>query len=150
MTTTAGTTGQQALQLGQALIESFNQGDLARFRGMLAPDVVYEETGTGRRLEGADAYIAALESWKRAIPDATGTIRKSVADGDTAMFEVVWEGTHSGPLESPAGAIPASGKRVRVPAVVASTVRGDKVTSVRHYLDVLSLLQQIGAMPAGG
>jgi ketosteroid isomerase-like protein len=29
-------------------------------------------------------------------------------------------------------------------------VQDGKVTSVRHYLDVLALLQQIGAMPAPG
>jgi predicted ester cyclase len=112
--------------------------------------VVYEETGTGRRLEGPDVYIAALEAWKRAIPDVRGTIRHSTASGDTAVFELMWEGTHTGALDSPGGTIPASGKRVHVPAALASTVQGDKVREVRHYLDVLSLLQQIGAIPAPG
>ena len=148
--TTTDTKSQQALQIGQALLEAFNDADWPRFRERLAPDVVYEETGTGRRLEGAEAYMAALEGWKRAIPDARCTIRQSIASGDTAMFELVWEGIHSGPLESPGGASPASGKQIYVQAAFASTVQGDKVTSVRHYLDVLTLLQQIGAMPAPG
>jgi steroid delta-isomerase-like uncharacterized protein len=148
--TTTDTRGQQALQIGQALLEAFNDTNWPRIREALAPDVVYEETGTGRRLEGTEAYMAALEGWKRAIPDARCTIRQSIASDDTAVFELVWEGTHSGPLESPGGTIPASGKRIRVLAALASTVRGDKVTSVRHYLDVFALLQQIGAIPAPG
>jgi steroid delta-isomerase-like uncharacterized protein len=148
--TTTDTKSQQALNIGQALLEAFNDADWPHFREMLAPSVVYEETGTGRRLEGADAYMAALAAWKQAIPDARGKIRQSTASGDTAMFELVWEGTHSGPLETPGGPIPASGKHIYVQAALASTVQDGKVTSVRHYLDVLTLLQQIGAMPAPG
>jgi steroid delta-isomerase-like uncharacterized protein len=146
--TTTGASGQQALQIGQALLEAFNDANWPRFREALAPEVVYEETGTGRRIQGTEAYMTALEGWKRAFPDARCTIRQSIASGDTAVFELVWEGTHSGPLESAAGTIPPSGKRIRVPAAFASTVQGDKATSLRHYLDVLALLQQIGAMPA--
>jgi steroid delta-isomerase-like uncharacterized protein len=148
--TTADTTSQQALQIGQALLEAFNDTDWPRVREGLSPDVVYEETGTGRRLEGIEAYMAALEGWKRAFPDARCTIRHSLASGDTAVFALMWEATHTGPLESPGGAIPASGKRIRVPAALASTIQSNKATSVRHYLDALSLLQQIGAIPAPG
>ena len=146
--TTADTT--DALQLGQLLLEAFNEANWPRFREALAPDVTYEETGTGRRLEGTEAYMAALEGWKRAIPDVHCTIRNRIAAGDTAGFELVWEGTHSGPLDSKGGAIPASGKQIRVLAALASTSQGNKVKSVRHYLDVLTLLHQIGAIPSPG
>jgi steroid delta-isomerase-like uncharacterized protein len=148
--TTMDTMSQQALQIGQALLTAFNDADWPRFREMLAPTIVYEETGTGRRLEGVEAYMAALAGWKEAIPNARGSIRQSLASGDTAMFELVWEGIHSGPLETPGGPIPASGKQIYVQAALVSTVQNGKVTGVRHYLDVLTLLQQIGAMPAPG
>ncbi len=146
--TTADTTAQQVLQIGQASLEAFNDADWPRYREMMAPDVVYEEHATGRRIEGLDAYMAAAQGWKQAIPDGRSTIRHSTASGDTAVFEVVWEGTHSGPLESPGGTIPASGKRIRIPAALAVAVQGDKVRSIRHYFDLFSLLQQIGAIPA--
>ena len=38
-------------------VEAFNVGDWARLRATLHPNVVYEETGTQRRVEGADAYV---------------------------------------------------------------------------------------------
>jgi len=147
--TTADGTSQQALRVSQSLLEAFNDADWTRYRELLAPDIVYEETGTGRRIEGTEAYLVVLEVWKRGIPDARGTIRHSLASGDTAVFELLWEGTHSGPLESPGGVIPASGKRIRVPAALVSTIQGGKAKSIRHYVDVLSLLQQIGAVPMG-
>ena len=39
------------------LIEAFNVGNWKRLRAMLHPDVVYEETGTQRRVDSADAYV---------------------------------------------------------------------------------------------
>ena len=47
---TAGTSA--ALQLGMDALEAFNAAGWSRYRGLLAPEIVYEETGTGRRLEG--------------------------------------------------------------------------------------------------
>jgi len=146
--TTTGTSGRSALDIGRDLLGAFDTADWPGFRALLASGVVYEETGTGRRLEGIEAYMAALDAWKRAIPDAHSSIRASFASGDTAVFELIWRGRHSGPLETPSGPIPASGKTVEVAAALATTVEGGKVTSIRHYLDVLRLLQQIGAIPA--
>ncbi len=148
--TTSDATAQQALQTGQNLLEAFNNSDWPRYRELLAPDVVYHETGTGRRIEGVEAYMGVLETWKRGFPDGRGIIHHSVASGDTAMFELVWEATHSGPLESPGGVLPASGKRIQVSAALATTIQGGKARSIRHYIDLLSLLRQIGAMPAPG
>lgn len=54
---------------------------------------------------------------------------------------------HTGPLVGPAGTIPASNKRTKVSAVQVVTVEGDKVKLTRHYFDLMSLLQQIRAIP---
>ena len=45
------TEGSQALRLVHELVDAFNAGDWSRFRGGLADDVTYEETGTGRRIQ---------------------------------------------------------------------------------------------------
>ena len=38
------------------------------------------------------------------------------ASGNTAVLEVTWKGTHTGPLTTAEGTIPASGKRQETPA----------------------------------
>ena len=129
------------------LIDAFNQSDWARFKALLAPDIRYEETGTQRRLEGADAYVQLCQGWKNAFPDATGTIRNTAASNNTVAQELTWEATHTGPLESPTGTIPPSGKRALTQATVWLIFQGDKAQEIHHHLDVLSLLQQIGALP---
>jgi predicted ester cyclase len=60
------------------------------------------------------------------------------------VFEVTWTGTHKGPLQTPKGAIPATGKKIDVRACIVHEIAGDKVKEERHYFDLMTLLQQIG------
>ena len=129
------------------LIDAFNEADWERFRGVLSPDTVYTETGTGRRVEGADAYVTLCQGWKVALPDVRGTIRGAIATEDQVAQEILWEGTHTGPMETPGGTLPPSGAQISVEASFWLRFHGDKAREAHHYLDVLSLLQQIGAIP---
>jgi steroid delta-isomerase-like uncharacterized protein len=137
----------EALELARTLIVAFSAGDWPRFRATLAPELAYEETGTGRRAAGADAYVALCRGWREAFPDAAGTIRRAVADGGVVAQEVSWTGTHTGPLAGAGGVVPASGRRIDVPATVWYMVREGHIAAVRHHLDLLAMLQQIGALP---
>ena len=40
------------------------------------------------------------------MPDVKGSVTNAVASGNTVVLEVTWEGTHTGPLAGPKGAIP--------------------------------------------
>jgi steroid delta-isomerase-like uncharacterized protein len=140
---------QTATDITQAaadLIHAFNEAEWGRFRDRLASDVVYTETGTGRRVEGADAYVELSKGWKEAFPDVSGTIRKAIASDGTVAQDVLWEGTHTGPLQTPAGTIDASGNRVSVLGTMWFTFEGDKAREIEHHLDVLAVLQQVGAL----
>ena len=138
----------QAIAVANEMIDAFNAGDWARFRATVAPDVVYEETGTGRRTEGADAYVALCQGWRDAFPDATGTIERAVAHGPVVAQEVTWAGTQRGPLPTANGTIPASGRPIKVAGTLWYTMRDGRATAIRHHLDVLTMLGQLGALPA--
>ena len=63
-------TTQQAkdlTQVAQGFIQAFNSGDWTRFKATLAANVNYEETGTQRRLQDADAYVQLCQGWKQAF-----------------------------------------------------------------------------------
>ena len=136
-----------ATVVADRLLQAFNQADWGTFRAGLADDAVYVEAGTGRRIEGADAYLALCQGWKAALPDVQGTVERVLADGSTVAQEVTWRGTHAGPLETPGGTVPPTGASVTVPATLWMSVSGDAVAEVHHHLDVLTLLAQIGAWP---
>jgi steroid delta-isomerase-like uncharacterized protein len=140
-------TGTDLARTVEELLDAYNQSDWDRIRAIVAPDLVYIETGSGRRIEGVDAYIQTLETWKRAFPDTSGTIRAILAGDDTVAEEIRWEGTHTGPLETPNGTIEATNKRIATDASAWTRFDGERVREIHHYLDVPSLLQQIGALP---
>jgi predicted ester cyclase len=129
------------------LIDAFSQADWDRLREQLAPAVRYTETGTGRGVEGVAAYLELCQGWKEAFADATGTVTNAVAGDDIAVLEIRWDGTHTGPLDTPAGIVPASGNRITVEASFWTRHEGERIQEIHHHLDVLALLQQIGALP---
>jgi steroid delta-isomerase-like uncharacterized protein len=128
------------------LIDAFNGADWDRMRGLLADDVTYSETGTGRRVEGADAYLELCQGWRAAFPDVVGTVTGALSDDAAAVLDIRWQGTHTGVLETPAGPVPASGNRVAVDASFWARFEGGRIHHLRHHLDVLTMLQQIGAV----
>ena len=138
---------QDAIRVARENIEAFNAGDWQRLKATLAPDSVYDEVGTQRRIQGADEVVQALQGWKQAMPDAKGTVANAVASGNTATLEITWEGTQTGPLAGPGGTIPASGKRQVTRAAFIATVEGDRIKESHHYFDMMALLQQLGAAP---
>jgi steroid delta-isomerase-like uncharacterized protein len=142
------TQSSDATAVAAELMDAFSADDWQRFREILQPNVVYEETGTQRRAEGVDEYLRLCQGWKAAFPDAHGTVRRSVENGDTVVQEVVWEGTHRGPLAVPGGTIPPSGQRIRTVGTMWCTVADGRVREIHHHLDVLTLLQQVGALSA--
>ena len=128
-------------------IECYNAGDFARLRSLLADNFYEEELATQRRLEGADARIEAAQSWKHAFPDEQGTITGAYTSGNTVAIELTWEGTQSGPMAMPDGQeLPPSNKRMTVKSVEVIEIEDGKIKALRHYFDLMTLLEQIGAM----
>jgi steroid delta-isomerase-like uncharacterized protein len=144
---TEASTTQELVQIARTQIDAFNRSDWDRMRGLLASDAQYHEFGTERAIQGPEQIIELFKGWKAAFPDAAGTVTSSVASGETAVLEVTWKGTQTGPLTTAAGTIPASGKSQETPAAVVYVFEGAKIKASRHYFDAMTLLKQIGAEP---
>ena len=140
-------TADAMVKIAREQVEDFNNGDWERMRARLASDSRYDELGTQRKIDGPEKIVALFKGWKQAFPDAVGTVTSGIASGDKAALEVTWKGTHTGPLATAEGTIPASGKRQETPAAIFYTFEGDKIKESRHYFDSLTLLKQIGAQP---
>jgi steroid delta-isomerase-like uncharacterized protein len=140
-------TAQEMIGAARRLVDAFNDGDWDRTSALLTTDSLYHEVGTQRRLHGSDEIIPSLKGWKDAMPDVKGTVTNALATNGTAVLEVTWDGTHTGPLAGPAGTIPASGKRQSTASAWIFEFEGDKIKESRNYFDMLAMLQQIGAVP---
>ena len=138
---------QDPIDVVRSVVEAFNASDWDRFRDLSDANVIYDEIATRRKTEGLDETLSLLQGWKVAMPDVTGTVDDVVASGNVVTAQITWDGTHTGPLESPGGTIPASGKRQVTPSCWVFNVEGGQVQSSRHYFDMVTLLEQIGALP---
>ena len=131
--------------LAKEQVLAYNAKDWDRARAVLAPEVVYEELATHRKLKGVDDVLTAWKGWATAIPDSRATFQSELVSGNTAVLEITWTGTHDGPLQTPDGEIPPTGKKIELRAVQVVDVANNRVKSVRQYFDMGTLLQQIGA-----
>jgi steroid delta-isomerase-like uncharacterized protein len=139
---------QSSIDAAKAWILAFNAKDWDALDAASAPDITYDEVGTQRVIQGSSDYLAASKGWATAFPDAHATFGEAYASGDTAILEVTWRGTHLGPLQTPAGAVPATSKSIEIRACLVATVADQRVRMARHYFDMVTMLAQLGLSTA--
>jgi ketosteroid isomerase-like protein len=70
-----------------------------------------------------------------------------VGDEQRAAGEFVGRGTHDGPLASPAGEIPATGRELAAPFVWYAQIADGKVVRLNDYYNAATLMAQLGLLP---
>lgn len=95
---------------------------------------------------GPEGPKGMVKAWHTAMPDGHMTIDDIITEGDLSMIRMTWEATHTGPF----GEIPASGKHIKVTSTGIDRVVNGKITEGWGELDMLGMLQQMGAIPAAG
>jgi steroid delta-isomerase-like uncharacterized protein len=141
---------QSNADIAKASVIAYNDKNWNAARASIAPGVVYDEVATQRKAQGADDVISLWQGWAKALPDSRATFDHVVESGNTVLLELTWRGTHSGPLQTPAGQIPATGKPIEVRACQVIEVADGKARVIRQYFDMVTLFQQLGiAVQAG-
>ena len=136
---------QALIEAAKGMITAYNDKNWEKVKASITSDFVYDEVGTGRKVEGADQTLAAWKGWAQALPDSKASFdRTHAAANDTVVLELTWRGTHQGPLETPTGSIPATGKKIEIRAVAIVELKGEKARTQRHFFDMATLLQQLG------
>lgn len=135
---------QSVVDIAKAQAIAYNEKNWDKVKAVVAPEMVYDEVGTQRKVQGIENLLAVLKGWATAMPDSKATFSSETVSGNTVVLEMTWRGTHKGPLKMPAGDIPATGKNFELRACQVIEVANDKVKSVRHYFDMGSLLRQLG------
>jgi predicted ester cyclase len=127
--------------------ETFNAHDIDGFAKVLADVVVFEAPG-GLRGAGKAACTEFYSSWFRAFPDAHLDVHGLHVIDDVAVEEGTFTGTHNGVLQSPMGDIPPTGRTVRIGYIHVLRFRDGKHVSFNLMFDRLSMLEQLGLIPA--
>jgi steroid delta-isomerase-like uncharacterized protein len=103
----------------------------------------YELVGTGQAFDGEDEVRAYYRQSRTAFPDQRNEIISLRQTGDAVITEFWLMGTHKGPLKTPAGELPATGKAFKVRMSAFFEFDGDKIVCERIYFDRMSILEQL-------
>ena len=139
---------QSIADTAKAQITAYNQKDWNAVANVLASGCVYDEVPTHRRVQGISDITTAWRGWATALPDSNATFDSVSVSGNTVTLELTWRGTHNGPLQTPGGPLPPSGKKIEIRACQVVDVADGKVQAVRHYFDMATMLRQLGAFSA--
>lgn len=126
---------EQNTQIARRVAEqAFGAGNFAVLEELVAPGPAADSRAT-------------FEMIRTAFPDLRVTVEDTVAEGEKVALRIHCIGTHQGPLRTPMGMIPATGKRAEWDANVIQHVRDGKIVAVWPLADVPGMLQQLGVMP---
>ena len=137
------TTSKQILDRNIKLV---NARDLEGYLSNQQPDVEFALPG-GITLRGRDEVGEYTKAMWRAFPDATLAFGEQILAEDAAATAVVFSGTHTGPMTTPGGSLPLTGRHVNVHSVSMLRFEDGRVASEHVYFDQLDLLSQLGLAP---
>ena len=129
--------------LVRRFVEGFwNEGNTSTADELMAPGAeIHMPTGETLDLDGLKGFAV---TFREAFPDWHSTFEELIAEGDRVAERWTGRGTHLGELWG----IPPTGRRVEGPGSVFYRIAGGKIVEFRGQLDMMGLMQQLGAIPS--
>jgi steroid delta-isomerase-like uncharacterized protein len=109
-----------------------------------APDYVNHGPSPEAQIRDRESLKQFFVQFFTAFPDVRVTLHQMVAEGDMVAWRATVVGTHKGDLMG----IPATGKQVNFEEYHLERVRDGKMAEHWGLLDLLTMMQQIGVIPA--
>jgi steroid delta-isomerase-like uncharacterized protein len=135
----------QLEDLARTLFTALDARDYDRLEELVADDC--DVVVPGFRGRGPQAYIDWARPFCDAFPDLNHTVGALAEGGDTVAFELRVAGTHTEPLRTPAGDVPATGRAVDFHAGDVWQVNDGRIVALHVYFDQMELLGQLGLLP---
>jgi predicted ester cyclase len=137
----------QALQIVERWWAAYEAGDIGQLQGYTTPDCEFTMPGMGR-IDRNTMLTQVLPAYRAGFPDERHETLDAVESGDRVAMRLRITMTHTGPFATPQGEVPPTGRTVVLDATDVITVADGKITSWHAYFDQMSLLAQLGLLPA--
>ena len=123
-------------------IRAESEHDMEALLAGMTPDCFNDVVGVPKPFVGPEQTAERYRKHWEGFPDFTVRVRRILsADESCVVTENEWRGTHLGTFLG----WPATGKPVRMRAIVVWHFKGDDLWGETIFFDNASLLQQIGA-----
>ena len=124
--------------------ELLTEGNMDALDDLVGDDVVDHEQGMPGQPEGKEGVRFFVERMRESFSDIKATVGVSVETGDMASAELTISGKHTGDFFG----VPATDKSFEIECI--DIIRFEDGRCLEHWgvTDMMSLMQQIGAVPA--
>ena len=109
--------------------DNVSSGNIERDREIISQNIVH--VSVIRMVKGIEAFTGFVKGFRQTFPD----MRTLVEGRDTVVAEGVFIGTNTGPMMSPGGAMPATGKKAELAFCDIWKVKDARITENRIYYD---------------
>ena len=137
-------TEEEMMAARQGMIDAINAHDVAQMKLYFTDDIVYEFVAQPPPMNGKEELAAFFEGIFQGIPDFHGTQTRALVSGNIMVTESMVTGTHLGEFSG----IPATGNSIQGSVLHIWEFQEDLVKHVTEYLDMASVMVQLGVMPA--
>ena len=136
---------QDPLSIVRQVFDAWNAHDVKRVQAFLADDYTWESDTLPAPARGREAHRQVMEMYLHAFPDLHFEVEQMLACGDCVVTRWLSTGTHKGELMG----IPATNRRGEgIHGCTVHEVKDGKVQRDWVHWDALTLLRQLGVMPA--
>ena len=135
---------QDNLKLSQTVYKLFSEGKLEQAVTLANDDVEATLIPFGMTFKGREGFMQFMGGYKSAFPDITINIKNQVATDDQVVTEFTARGKHDGPLMTPNGPIPPTGREVEFVVCEVWKVKNGKLASIHNYYDNAGIMRQLG------
>jgi steroid delta-isomerase-like uncharacterized protein len=134
--------------LARAIYDAYNRDDFDAALSRATADVEIVTVAWDRTQRGHAGFRDFMRGWKAMAPDGRVEVVRQLAGEDGVTNECVFRGTHTGVLTTPNGDVPPTGKSFALPICEVWRVRDGKLAGLHLYADNVTILGQLGLMPA--
>jgi len=121
----------------ERVLEIYNEGNLVLIDELYAPEFVSHEYATKEEVVGLDAFKQSITSLRTQYPDFNLTFDEIIVKDDKGVFLWTVTGTNTGPLQTPMGELPPTGKKVQVSGVSISRRVNEKTVEQWVFYNML-------------
>jgi predicted ester cyclase len=142
-------TGEELAAFYAQCWSKFNDKDWMAFASCYSPKAICESpTDNFPKATSAEGCVNLAKDHAAAFPDMKGTVDLTLVNGKTALTLAILTGTNTGPMRSPQGEMPPTGKKVgMMMAHVIEFGEDNKAAHTWEYADPATMMFQLGMSP---
>ncbi len=128
------------------VIDLWNTGNPEVAKQLYSESAERQDPNKPEPARGTQQIVRYVAEVRTGFPDFKLEIKQRVAEGNRIVTQWTCTGTHQGEFQG----IPPTGKRISITGLALVRIEDGKVVDERVYFDRLTMLEQLGAVPATG